>query len=45
MEGRRDFLEDVDDGDEVVALALQFGYARVQSDQFVISRPIGSLNR
>ena len=29
MERGRDFLEDVDDRDEMVALALEFGYARV----------------
>jgi len=44
MQRGRDFLEDVDDRDEVIALALQLGYAPVQPDELVIS-PIGPLRR
>ena len=40
----RDFLQDVDDGDEVVALALKLGYASMQTDELVIS-PIGPRHR
>ena len=38
MERRRDLLQDVDDGDEMVALALQLGYAAAQPRHFVIVR-------
>ncbi len=44
MERGGDFLEDVDDGDEVVALALQLGYARAKTSDLVIS-PIGFQRR
>ena len=40
MEGRRDLLQDVDDRDEMVAFALQLGYAGAQPSDFVISIPI-----
>ena len=40
VEGRRDLLQDVDDRDEMVAFALQLGYAGAQPSDFVISIPI-----
>lgn len=37
MQRRRDFLKDVDDRDEMVALALELGYAGMKPDELVIS--------
>lgn len=44
VEGRRDFLQDVDDRDQVVALALQLGYASAQPSDFIVP-PIGLQRR
>ena len=44
MERGGDFLQDVDDGDQMVALALKLGYASLQTDELVIS-PIGPRRR
>lgn len=37
MERRGDFLQNVDDGDEMVALALQLGYAGAQPADLIVS--------
>ena len=44
VQRRRDLLQDVDDRDEVVALALQLGYARAQPRDFIVP-PIGLRRR